>query len=419
MFTGLKVNAQISDFNYTIADDVQVSDRIIEFDLYLLDTNTNEPFELAAIQAGIIVNSEIYNGGTISVSIVSGSSQLNASQQPASILWVQATNAIKLTPKSPPGVGSGTIISQTAPGTRICRIRITNSIAFTINSTANLTFNFTTSPYPTKVSQYISGSNNVLVCNSINTFSNANNLVVNPPVAAFEITGGGSYCQGSGGLPVGLVNSENGVTYTLFKDGIPQVPAVVGTGAAITFGNQLFGAYTVNGSNMGGTTPMTGSAVISEIPIPAAPIISSIDNYLESSSVTGNQWYNSSEKIIGAIGQRYTPLSNGNYYVLMTNSDGCISEVSNTISFTTGIEKIGLFEGISVYPNPATCNLIIDNNSFLSKVEFEIVNSSGMKIYTSILDNISIVDLGSFLSGVYYIRFTKDGFYYHLKFIKQ
>jgi hypothetical protein len=63
--TSLQVNAQNS-FNYTLENDVQVSDRIMEFDLYLLDTDPVTPFELAAIQAGIIVNSGIYNGGTIS-----------------------------------------------------------------------------------------------------------------------------------------------------------------------------------------------------------------------------------------------------------------------------------------------------------------------------------------------------------------
>ncbi len=183
---------QDSYFNYTIANDVQVSDRILEFDLFLLDTDTDAPFELAAIQAGIIVNPGIYNSGTISLSIVSGSSQLNTSQQPSIVLWDQTKNIIKLTPRSAPGTGFGSIISQSTPGTRVCRLRITNTEAFTSNTTANLTFNFTTSPYPTKVSQYISGTNTVLVCDASNCFSNAANIVLNPPIPDVPVASAGS-----------------------------------------------------------------------------------------------------------------------------------------------------------------------------------------------------------------------------------
>ncbi len=87
----------------------------------------------------------------------------------------------------------------------------------------------------------------------------------------YNVTGGtGSYCQGGSGLPVGLDNSEPGVTYTLYKNGNPQVPTVAGTGSAITFGNQLAGTYTVSGNNSGGTTNMAGSATFTENPLPVA-----------------------------------------------------------------------------------------------------------------------------------------------------
>ena len=97
--------------------------------------------------------------------------------------------------------------------------------------------------------------------------------IIEPPApVAFNVTGGGSYCAGPIGLPVGLDGSEAGVTYTLYKNGVPQVPAVAGTGAAISFGNQFAGTYTVSGTNLGGTTPMAGNAVIAETPVPVATI---------------------------------------------------------------------------------------------------------------------------------------------------
>jgi hypothetical protein len=87
-----------------------------------------------------------------------------------------------------------------------------------------------------------------------------------PLPVAYSVTGSGSYCQGTGGLPVGLSGSQTGVTYTLYNGGIAQSPAVSGTGNPISFGNQLAGTYTVSGVNITGTTNMTGSAVISENP---------------------------------------------------------------------------------------------------------------------------------------------------------
>ena len=338
----LQVDAQDSNFNYTIANDIQVSDRILEFDLFLLDTDINSPFELAATQAGIIVNSGIYNGGTISVSIVSGFSQLNPSQQPASIIWVQATNAIKLTPKSPPGAGSGTIISQTAPGTRVCRIRITNSVAFTINSTANLTFNFTTAPYPTKVSQYILGINTPLTCDASNCFSNAANIVLNPPVlppTAFNVTGSGSYCEGSSGLPVGLDDSETGVTYTLYKNLTETITTASGTGAAISFGNQTAGNYTVSGTNAGGTTPMSGSATIAVNPLPTVTFTGTLTAQCVSSTayaLSGATPVGGTYSGPGVTGTNFNASSAGTgthtITYTFTNGSGCTNTATNTIT---------------------------------------------------------------------------------------
>jgi hypothetical protein len=175
--------APAQEFNFIIMNDVQTSDRTLEFDLYLLDTKPSVIFELAIIQAGILVNSNIINGGTITPSLVSGASELVAEQQPTNILFTTgATNGcLKMTPRTQPSCGSGTTISTTSPGTKVCRIRLTNSVAFTAGSQANLTFNFTTSPYPTKLYQFSGSpcSANSLATSGSNCFSLANNPILN------------------------------------------------------------------------------------------------------------------------------------------------------------------------------------------------------------------------------------------------
>jgi hypothetical protein len=79
-----------------------------------------------------------------------------------------------------------------------------------------------------------------------------------------------------------------GVTYTLYKDAVAQVPTVAGTGFAITFGDQIAGTYTVDGTNAAGTVAMTGSAVITEdLPVSVSVSVAPDQNNIcEGTSVT-------------------------------------------------------------------------------------------------------------------------------------
>ena len=166
--------AASSDFRLSVQNVAMTTDKTLEFDLFLLDTESATPFELALIQIGILVNPEIYNGGTVKATIVEGSSQLIEAQRPMYILFAQEANIIKLPSrtlkplaKDAPAGPRGTIISVKEPGTRICKIKLENSVAFS-KAPVNLSFNLTRTPYPTSVSQYISGVNTPLPCNAAN-----------------------------------------------------------------------------------------------------------------------------------------------------------------------------------------------------------------------------------------------------------
>ena len=104
----------------------------------------------------------------------------------------------------------------------------------------------------------------------------------------YDVTGGGSYCQGGSGLPVGLADSELGVTYTLIKNTVATSTTYVGTGSSFSFGNQLSGTYTVSGVNAGGTTNMTGSAIITENATPIAPTVMVVNNCNSTSTLTAS-----------------------------------------------------------------------------------------------------------------------------------
>lgn len=156
------------EFEFSIRNVLQTTDRILEFDLYLLDTDGSSDFELASVQAGILLNSKIFSGGTISASLIPGSSALNSAEIPENIDFVNTLNSypdqslIRLAGRAAPGTGRGTILNDSEPGDRIIRIRLTSSVPFTSNSSADLAFtsSLVLNPlYATRVARYISDIN--------------------------------------------------------------------------------------------------------------------------------------------------------------------------------------------------------------------------------------------------------------------
>jgi hypothetical protein len=263
-----------SSYQSTIRNDSLLTSKIFEFDIYLQNTDLAHVMELATFQNGIVVNSAIKNGGTITASIVAGSSQLNAAQTPTSVTFTGSQNCIKLAPKSPPGLGGGTVISTTAPGLRVCRIRLTNTVDFGI-ANPNFVFNFTASPYNTVVSVYdqTTAVNTTITSNTSHLVSTMFNPLLNGALTAYNMTGAGAYCQGGAGVAVGLDGSQiPGVKYLLYKNASAQGSYIPGTGVALSFGNQTAGTYTSKGHRTATymNLDMNGSAIVTEDPATVA-----------------------------------------------------------------------------------------------------------------------------------------------------
>jgi len=232
--------AAIPIFHFTIANDVQTSDRTLEFDLYLLNTQPVLPIELSMIQPGILVNSEIINGGTITPFIISGSSELVSAQQPSSISWASATpsGCIKIAARPLPGCGKGTIIKTTGQGTRICRVRITNSVAFTSGSRANLDFNFASTPASfliTKVYQYTGTpcTSNLMTSNPLDCYSIATNPILNGP-PSLSVSPSNQSVSSSSGSTSFTVNSNASWTATSNQGWCTVTSSGFGAGTILT-----------------------------------------------------------------------------------------------------------------------------------------------------------------------------------------
>ena len=170
--------AQSPSYELYITNQQQISRKIYQFDVYLLRIGST-PLEMASMQFGIGFDSSIANGGTLSFSLVSGSSQLVASQVPVAFSLGTTTQTetiggvvyryLNQAARSGPGSGNGTVISAVKtscsnPGTRIGTYRLTNTADFKTASTPKHIFSSAigNGKTSTLVAAYVGGVNTTI-----------------------------------------------------------------------------------------------------------------------------------------------------------------------------------------------------------------------------------------------------------------
>jgi uncharacterized protein YjdB len=165
-------------------------------------------------------------------------------------------------------------------------------------------------------------------------------LTVLPLPAIYTITGGGSFCAGGSGMPIGLSGSVTGINYQVYL-GSTLLSTTPGTGLALSFG--LFtagGTYTVVAVNptTGCSTNMSGSATIIVYPIPS-PISGTTSACVGSTTalsdaVAGGTWSssNSTIAIVGTGTGVVTGVSTGTCLITYTLSTGCDVQATLTVN---------------------------------------------------------------------------------------
>ncbi len=121
------------------------------------------------------------------------------------------------------------------------------------------------------VSPQVTTTYTVTVNDGYNTATATANVLVNPLPTLFVVSGGGSYCSGGPGVPVGLPGSQAGVSYQLYRNGSLTGSPVNGTGGPISFGDQtVAGTYKVKGTiiTTGCQAMMSDSTMVSILPLP-------------------------------------------------------------------------------------------------------------------------------------------------------
>lgn len=179
----------------------------------------------------------------------------------------------------------------------------------------------------------------------------------------------------------------------------------------ITWASNYVGTVQLKGrtnatSTYCGYSPWSDDLNITLNPLPTTPVITQNGNSLQSSSTSGNQWYNQTGIINGAINQNFTPTENGNYYVILTAS-GCSSTSSNTINY--GSLSIQNFENnaMTIYPNPTNDKITIDLGNLVDVTGYQIkiYNQLGQIVFSGVMNTQQYsVSLNSLTAGVHLVK---------------
>jgi|GEM_PF-2387028 len=190
-------------------------------------------------------------------------------------------------------------------------------------------------------------------------------VTVNASPTLYTVTGGGSYCSGGSGLPVGLSGSQTGVTYQLMR-GATNVVSVSGTGNALNFGNQtVAGTYSVVATNT--TTScsrtMTGSVAINANTIPV--ITSSPSNQSACAGTTASVSFTvGATTPAGTLSYQWQVL-NGTVWTDLSSTSPYSGVTSATITITSPNTALNTKQYRAVV-STSGCTSVTSNPAFLA-----------------------------------------------------
>ncbi|MBC8172498.1 MAG: T9SS type A sorting domain-containing protein, partial [Chitinophagales bacterium] len=231
-----------------------------------------------------------------------------------------------------------------------------------------------------------------------------------------------TFCEGAS---VFLQATTGGSTYQWYKNGNPISGATASSYTANKSGN-----YTVS-MNTGSCLDTSDITIVTRLQRPHAHIDpgGSLDIcvtgsvLLEANTGTGYgyTWYKNNVNIPGATTSVYTATTVGNYKVKVINSLGCkktsaVVTVSSTCRIAADVP-----EGINLYPNPASSELIIEIiNCNTGEKQLEIIDALGRTVQSFITtENRLIIDVNILPVGVYFVKMKSDGVIKLTKFMKE
>jgi choice-of-anchor B domain-containing protein len=248
---------------------------------------------------------------------------------------------------------------------------------------------------------YESGNYSLCVANCL--YSNCAlsdvEVTVSPyPDVTVSIDGETTFCKGESTV---LSVPEGAEVYTWFLNNVD----VVSTENSVEVTES--GTYHIEASN-DGCLQGGGGTEITVIEIDVFPL-DLVDNTLSSIEAATYQWYFNDEPIPGATNQDYEVTESGEYFVEITDDNGCTGFSDKTNVIISKTNQIAILNEFSVYPNPTSATLFIKmNSSERGDFSFSLQTIDGKML--SVLEKeitgeaVIDMDLTAFPAGVYLLK---------------
>jgi len=238
-------------------------------------------------------------------------------------------------------------------------------------------------------------------------------VTANPLPAQYAVTGGGAYCVGGTGVPVGLANSATGISYQLYVGSVTAGAAVAGTGVPLSFGLQTAtGTYMVKATNTatGCTQTMTGTAIVSTSTLPALHNVSGggnyciggtgVDVYIDGSNIgVSYQLYNGTTPVgtavagIGSVVDFGSQTAAGTYTIVASSGTACMANMTGSV--TVGISPLPVVYTVTGGGNycPSGTGVHIGLSGSDARVHYQLWNGS-LPVDTAFTGTGSSIDFG-------------------------
>jgi hypothetical protein len=172
----------------------------------------------------------------------------------------------------------------------------------------------------------------------------------------------------------------------------------------------------------GGNDTLTFTNLIHIYPQPAIPVITQTVNTLHGTSgYVTYQWFYGSDTIAGATDSLYLATQNGNYNLVVTDTNSCAVGVGiiNVVVKGNGLDEFNIQSLMfDVYPNPARDEITVTMfNVQWSMFNLEIYNSLGEKIFSFTLNGVEarttgksvVINTSTFGNGIYLVKISSGG----------
>ncbi len=141
-------------------------------------------------------------------------------------------------------------------------------------------------------------------------------------------------------------------------------------------------------------------------PLPQTPVITYSSDTLFSGINFGNQWYLNGNPVSGATDSVYVYTQNGNYFVIVTDSNACISDTSNVLVVYWVEIQSPISGHFTVFPNPVRKILIIQNTQNNNEAFYHLSDQFGRVLKKGEFTNSIKLDISYLPKASYYLNIT-------------